>query len=118
MKLPNKRDLIHSVVYVVWFLVICFIFRGDNNLSYAYIAAWCSGLWISAILRIRPISILPSFLLLLTIYLIDGFGKFFIFTSPKQTEDFVIVIFSTTGILPIIINYYVQNIFTVYSNRE
>jgi len=103
---------------MVWFLVICSIFRGDNNLSYAYIAAWCSGLWISAILRIRPIFILPSFFLLLKIYLIDGFGKFFVFTSSKQTEDFVIVIFATVGILPIIINYYMQNIFSVHSNRE
>jgi len=54
----------------------------------------------------------------LKIYLIDGFGKFSVFTSSKQTEDFVIVIFATVGILPIIINYYMQNIFSVHSNRE
>lgn len=116
--MPDKRDLIYSVVYTIWFLIICFIFRGDDNLSYAYIAAWCSGLWISAILRIRLKSIPLSFLLLLTIYLIDGFGKFFIFTSSKQTEDFVIVIFAAVGVLPIIINHFAQNIFAVYSNRE
>ena len=62
MKLPNKRGLIHSVVYVVWFLVICSIFRGDNNLSYAYIAAWCSGLWISAIFKDKT-DIHPTFFL-------------------------------------------------------
>lgn len=114
MKSANQRDIIYSIVYIIWFLIICFIFRKNDNLNYAYIAAWCTSLWISSILKIRLKSILLSFLLLLTTYLIDGFGKFYIITSSKQTEDFIIVIFAAIGVLPIVINFYTQNIFNRY----
>jgi hypothetical protein len=110
VKLPDNRDLINSLVYIVWFLIVCFLFRGNDNINYAYIGAWCSSLWISSILNIKLKSVMPSFSLLLITYLIDGFGKFFILTSPKQTEDLTLIVFTAIGILPIIINYYTQKI--------
>lgn len=117
MKLPNNRDLINSLVYIVWFLIVCLIFRKNDNINYAYIGAWCSSLWIASILKIELKSIIPSFLLLLITYLIDGFGKFFIFTSPKQTEDLILVVFTAIGIMPIIINYYTQYIIVRYLHK-
>ncbi len=117
MKIPNNRDLINSIAYILWFLIICFSFRRNDNINYAYIAAWCSSLWISSILKVKLKSITLSFLLLLTTYLIDGFGRFFIFTSPKQTEGFILVVFAAIGVLPIIVNYYTQNTIARYSNK-
>ena len=60
------------------------------------------------------IKIYNTFLFIVINNLIDGFGKFYIFTSSKQTEDFIIVFFAAIGILPIVINFYTQNIFKRY----
>jgi len=116
MKLINKKDSIYSVVYLIWFLSICLIFHNNNNLNYGFIAAWCSSLWISSIFKIRLKSVILSFVLLLITFLIDGFGNFFIFTSPKQTEDLILLIFAAIGILPILINHYVHIILDRYLN--
>jgi len=103
-----KRIIFCSLIYVLWFLFISFVLRTDSNHVYGYIAAWCTGLWVSALLNMEWPTVVVTFFLFLLIYLVDSFGKYFIFTFPKQIEDFTIVLFTLASSIPIFINYVTQ----------
>lgn len=106
--LGMKRLMICTVIYVLWSLLISYFLRTDTNQVYGYLAAWCTGLWIAALFNVDWKAVFSAFLMFLLVYVIDSFGKHFVFTFPKQTEDFTLVLFAFASSLPILINFVIQ----------
>lgn len=70
------------------FCLLVTLLRTDTNQVYGYLAAWCTGLWIAALFNVDWKAVFSAFLMFLLVYVIDSFGKHFVFTIPQANGRF------------------------------